>query len=348
MPDSTLFESIVNSLQESIFLFDRKAAVVFVNRSGEEMFSRSLKDMTGRTFDQIVPGGKRISALARKTIREARSFRGKSVSLDLPHATDVDFTLSPLYRRDRVDGAVLTVSRNIHFADRETYDFDSLVMLIGTIAHEIKNPLAGIRGAAQLLRSARGTAASEESVDLIVRETDRLNKILQDYLTLCRRPSFHPVNVHEVLEKALSVLKVPLETAGITVRRLYDPSLPQVMGDEGKLFQVFLNLLKNGLESMSRGGTLEMMTSPSRESFRDHGRTKRWAVIAIKDTGKGIDEADLQKIFFPFYTKKKTGTGIGLALSKKVISDHGGFINVKSQQGKGTTFFVYIPFGYHE
>jgi signal transduction histidine kinase len=128
------------------------------------------------------------------------------------------------------------------------------------------------------------------------------------------------------------------------VKRFYDPSLPQVRGDEGKLLQVFLNIIKNGIESMEKGGRLEISTSPSKESIREGGRIKRWALISIKDTGRGISEGDLKRIFMPFYTKKKHGTGIGLALSKKIIKDHGGLIKVKSQKDRGTSFFIYIPF----
>jgi two-component system nitrogen regulation sensor histidine kinase GlnL len=156
--------------------------------------------------------------------------------------------------------------------------------------------------------------------------------------------AFSQVNIHEVMEKTLHIMDVPILKAGITVKRLYDPSLPQVRGDEAKLLQVFLNIIKNALESMKKGGRIEVSTYPSKESVREGGRTKRWAMISIRDTGKGISEGDLKKIFIPFYTRKKNGTGIGLALSKKIIKDHGGLIKVRSQEGKGTIFFIYIPF----
>jgi len=95
---------------------------------------------------------------------------------------------------------------------------------------------------------------------------------------------------------------------------------------------------------MSKGGVLEISTCLSKELFGEHGRIKRMALISIKDTGKGISENDIQKIFIPFYTKKKSGIGIGLAFSKKIIKDHGGFIKVKSQRNKGTCFYIYLPF----
>jgi two-component system nitrogen regulation sensor histidine kinase GlnL len=243
-----------------------------------------------------------------------------------------------------VEGAILSLSENLSLAEREDHDQGSLVYLLGSISHEIKNPLGGIKGAAQLLRMHAHDASLNEYSDLIIRETDRLNNILHDYLTICRKPSFHPVNIHEIMEKALTILAVPIRKAGITLKRLYDPSLPQVQGDESKLLQVFLNIIKNAVESMLRGGSIEISTSPSKELFGDHGKTKRMALITITDTGKGMSDTETEKIFLPFFTKKKGGTGIGLSLSKKIISDHGGMIRAKSTKGKGTSFSLYLPF----
>jgi two-component system nitrogen regulation sensor histidine kinase GlnL len=338
------FDAIINSLEEAIILFDKTPQVIYLNKTAEELLRKSSKDVIGKRFSQILSGEKYISPLLKKTIAEGRSFRGKSMSMNIGHMINMDFNLSPFFINSKTEGAVLSISENINIAEREDFDFDSIVYLIGSIAHEIKNPLCGIKGAAQLLRNNTRNASIGECIDLIIRETDRLNVILHDYLTICKKPSLNPVNIHEVMEKTLSILKVPLQKAGITLRRLYDPSLPQVRGDEAKLLQVFLNIIKNAVESMKKGGKLEISTCLSNESIREGGKIKRWAMISIKDTGGGISEKDLQRIFIPFYTKKKHGTGIGLALSKKIIKDHGGLIKVKSQKDKGTSFFIYIPF----
>jgi two-component system, NtrC family, nitrogen regulation sensor histidine kinase GlnL len=342
-------DAIVNSLKETIILFDKKTNITYINKSGEELLRKSSKDIIGKKLLQLFNSEKTISPLIKKTITEGRSLRGKSVSLDIGHPINIDFSLSPFFTNDKIDGAILSISENINITDREDYDidFDSAVYLLGTIAHEIKNPLGGIKGAAQLLRHNTQNASINEYTDLIIKETDRLNSILRDYLTICKNPSLHPVNIHEVMEQALAIMDIPVQKTGITLRRMYDPSLPQIQGDEAKLLQVFLNIIKNALESMKKGGTLEVTTSISRESIMDHGKIKRWVLITIRDTGKGISEKDFKKIFLPFYTKKKSGTGIGLALTKKVIKDHGGFIKVESQINRGTAFHLYMPFGHH-
>jgi two-component system nitrogen regulation sensor histidine kinase GlnL len=337
-------DAIINNLEEAVILFDKSARVVYVNKTAEELLGKSSKDILKKKWAEMLEGERTIAPLVRKSIHEARSFKVKSVSLNAGRLINADFHLSPFFLNGKIEGAVLSISENINISEREDYEFDPMVYLIGSIAHEIKNPLGGIKGAAQLLRNKTQNASIDEYVDLIIRETDRLNLILRDYLTLCKKPAFNPVNIHEVMEQALSIMDAPIKKAAITLKRSYDPSLPQVRGDEAKLLQVFLNIIKNSIESMDKGGRLEVSTGPSKESVREGGRIKRWALVSLKDTGRGIPEKDLQKIFIPFYTKKKDGTGIGLALSKKIIKDHGGLIKVKSQMHKGTTFSLYIPF----
>jgi two-component system nitrogen regulation sensor histidine kinase GlnL len=341
-------DSVINSLKESILIFDKKTVIIFVNKTGEELLRKSSKDILGKKFSSMVQGKESISPLIKKTIAEGRTFRGKSVTLHIGQSINIDFNLSPFLIKSNISGALLSISENINISDNNDYDFDSVDFLLGSLAHEIKNPLGGIKGAAQLLRNKTQGACIDEYVDLIVRETDRLNVLLQDYLNVWKRSSFNPVNIHEILEQSLTLMHTAMQKSGISLKRSYDPSLPLVKGDEGRLLQVFLNIIKNGLESMKKGGRLDVSTYLSGELFREHGKSKRMAVVSIRDTGKGISERDTRKIFIPFYTNKKKGVGIGLAVSKKIIKDHGGFIRVKSQQKKGTTFLLYIPFGSDE
>jgi two-component system nitrogen regulation sensor histidine kinase GlnL len=340
-------DAIINSLEESIILFDKASTIIYLNKSAEELFRKSSRDIEGKKLSQILNGEKSIPSLIRKTITEGRSFRGKSIKMDVGRTISVDFNLSPFFVNSKIEGAVLSISENFNIVEDEDHDFDSSIYLIGSIAHEIKNPLGGIKGAAQLLRKRVENPEEDEYVDLIIRETDRLNAILQDYLTICKKPSLSPVNIHEIMEKALSIMNIPLKRSGITLRRLYDPSLPQVQGDEAKLLQVFLNVVKNAIEAVGTGKdrVIEVSTYPSRESIRrEQGKIRRWSVISIRDSGKGMSDEELRKIFIPFYTKKKHGTGLGLALSRKIVKDHGGLIRVKSREGEGTTISIYIPF----
>ena len=347
-------ETLINSLSEAILFLDTRTTIVFVNKTGEEFFGKSHQEIIGARLTDLYPGAKTIARLARKALKELRSFSAKDVEVRINGISNVDIDITPYLADDRCGGVLLSIRENLSIAEREDSSFDSLVYLLGTIAHEIKNPLGGIKGAAQLLkgkllegnsRVVAGADTADEYINLIIRETDRLNTVLQNYLTMSRRPALQEMNIHEILEKAISIVDVLLKNVNIRLHRVYDPSLPRVIGDGGKLLQVFLNVIKNGVEAMPRGGIMTIATKPSAEYAVQHGQIKRWAVVSIGDTGKGIPKNEIQKIFLPFYTKKKKGTGLGLALSKKIIKDHNGFIRVeRPESGKGTVFHIYIPF----
>lgn len=338
------FEILINSIQESIILLDKKAVITFINKSGEELLGRSSREIAGKGFNKLFPEERNIPRLFRKVISEGRSLSTEDVDINLGRLIRADFNMSPFFIDGKNEGVLLSIKEGTAISEKEDYPFDSLIYLLASIAHEIKNPLAGIKGAAQLLRDKVRDDGSLEYISLIVKETDRLNKVLQDYLTICKNPVLHYVNIYETVEKAIELANIPSKNGTIKIRKIYDPSLPDVLGDEGKLLQVFLNMIKNALDAMPKGGVLEIVTKPSDEYVIKEGKIRRLAAISIRDTGHGISHSEIQKIFLPFYTKKKKGTGLGLALSKKIIKDHNGFIRVESSKDKGTTFHIYLPF----
>jgi len=221
--------------------------------------------------------------------------------------------------------------------------------LMGTLAaglaHEIRNPLGGIKGAAQLLRrAADGDPSTREFTDIMIREVDRVNRLIEQLLDLSRPAELDlaPVNIHEILD---DVLLLEAQTVGanqIEIKKRYDPSLPPIRADRAQLTQVFLNLVKNGLQAMAHSGTLTVITRLENE-FRIRGQdraAKRMIWVEIADQGAGISDADLPQIFSPFFTTKSGGTGLGLATCDRIIREHGGTIRVDSFEGKGSTFKV--------
>ncbi|MCS6925593.1 MAG: ATP-binding protein, partial [Candidatus Binatia bacterium] len=244
----------------------------------------------------------------------------------------------------------------------------------------IKNPLAGIRGAAQLLQNRVGNDHSAlEYTTVMIQEIDRLSHLLEQLLQLSAGPppELLPVNVHKVLT---DVLLLEQETAGgVQIQTHFDPSLPEILGDEAQLAQVFRNLIKNSLQALAgqRGGLLRISTrmatdfhlvrsllaSPS--SLAEDGRPGlkrtvlqkgsepktarlatrhgRFLVIDFADNGPGIAPEHLPRLFTPFFTTKNQGTGLGLAISQRIITQHGGRIRVESSLGQGALFHVYLP-----
>jgi signal transduction histidine kinase len=227
------------------------------------------------------------------------------------------------------------------------------------LAHEIRNPLGAIKGAAQLLMTADGTAeagagaagpatgsASEtaELLEIIVEEANRLNNVVTRFLDYARserpgREGADQVDLNQVVRKTVQLLQQDLQKS-VEVRVRIDEMLPSIAGDPESLMQVFLNLGQNALQAMPDGGTLELLTTRRRRSRLGYGQ---FAEVRFRDTGIGIPRDKLKKLFIPFYTTKQKGTGLGLAISHRIINQHGGTIEVRSTLGQGSTFSVFLP-----
>jgi two-component system, NtrC family, sensor histidine kinase HydH len=215
------------------------------------------------------------------------------------------------------------------------------------LAHEIRNPLGAIKGAAQLLVTGDGSGASAENTEflnIIIEEANRLNNVVTRFLDYARaeRPNAEDedkVELNQIVRKTVSLLQGE-QLKGVELRVRTDDQLPMVAGDPESLLQVFLNLGQNALQAMPDGGTLEILTTRRRRSRLGYGQ---FCEIRFRDTGIGIPRDRLKKLFIPFYTTKSKGTGLGLAISHRIINQHGGTIEVRSTIGQGSTFSVFLP-----
>jgi two-component system nitrogen regulation sensor histidine kinase GlnL len=212
------------------------------------------------------------------------------------------------------------------------------------VAHEIRNPLAGLRGAAQLLEGEPAFPPSlREYTSVIVKEVDRLGAIVERLLSFAtpRGPVLRSCNLHEILDDLLFLERAPLGAATVTVQRQYDPQLPDILADPSEIRQLFLNLIRNGVEAMPGGGELTIRTRYERSAKRCGGRSV--AVTEIIDQGSGFDPEIERRLFTPFFTTKEGGTGLGLAICLRIVEDHGGAMEATSAPGKGSRFQVWLP-----
>ncbi|MDB4959307.1 MAG: signal transduction histidine kinase, nitrogen specific, NtrB [Myxococcales bacterium] len=217
------------------------------------------------------------------------------------------------------------------------------------LAHEIRNPLGAIKGAAQLLMTSDGKPAANASetaefLQIIVEEANRLNNVVTRFLDYARserpgREGADKVDLNHVVRKTQQLL-LQEQHKNVELRVRTDDQLPQVAGDPESLLQVFLNLGQNALQAMPDGGTLEILTTRRRRSRLGYGQ---FCEVRFRDTGIGIPRDRLKKLFIPFYTTKQKGTGLGLAISHRIINQHGGTIEVRSTIGQGSTFSVFLP-----
>jgi signal transduction histidine kinase len=204
------------------------------------------------------------------------------------------------------------------------------------MAHEIRNPLGSIKGAAEILKGDYGPdAPHQEFIEILLKETDRLNKIVQEFLGFARPkpPELREEDINELLESVLALTAQPIRKAGISVEKRLDHNIGKWDLDAGLLKQAFLNLVLNSVQAMPKGGTLTVMSA----RFEDR------IEVRIVDTGMGITADDRKKLFSPFFTTKEDGTGLGLAITYRIIQNHRGTIDVASEPGKGAMFTITIP-----
>lgn len=203
-------------------------------------------------------------------------------------------------------------------------------------AHEIRNPLGSIKGAAQYLRSDIGEGENRRLLEVIIEEVDRLNGVVSQFLDYAKPHTLvlKDKNINDIIGRAVSLIKANNRSKHISIVTDLHPHLPNVAVDEAQIIQVILNIAFNAIDSMQDGGQLAITTEKASEE------TMEAINIYIKDTGHGIKREDLKNIFKPFFTTKERGVGLGLAVCQRIIRNHGGYMSVKSQQGQGTFFSI--------
>lgn len=329
-----------------------EGALVAVNEAAEALFGHGLSLLARGRFSSALPPGSALAELLERARSEGARVRERGLEINLFGLApfEADGAAAPLG-----DGSVLlTLSVKIGLGgERGGADAATLSSIMGLgrmLAHEIKNPLAGIRGAAQLLKSG-AKAEDAPLAQLIMDETDRVARLVDRMEEFSEdvRPAFAPVNVHQVLDR-VRALATNGVADGLVLREQYDPSLPPVLGDEDQLIQVFLNLVKNAAEAAhARGdgrGEIAIHTA-FRHGVRVRamrGQSVRGAPleVRIQDNGPGVPTHLREHLFQPFVTSKPQGAGLGLAAVAKLVTAHGGMIDFESEPGR-TVFRVLLP-----
>lgn len=232
--------------------------------------------------------------------------------------------------REQAD-LILEIEEQLRRADR----LSALGELSAGMAHEIRNPLGSIRGTAEILQDGINPGDKRyEFTRILIKEVDRLNRVVEDFLRFARPAPVERgrFDVNEALREVLALTRQPALTSGVRVE-LTASVLPSLPGDREQLKQAFLNLILNALQAMPDGGTLTIATELVDGQLR----------IRFTDTGQGIPQENLERIFNPFFTTRQEGTGLGLAITHRIIQGHGGRIEAQSRLGEGTTFTVIIP-----
>ena len=339
-----LLWEVLQHLNEGLLIVTEDKRLEFANQKARLMLDLdSLPDDLPSLFDVI--SDHELSAFLKKNLESLKEKKIADIDLVSPEAKHLRVFLLPLNSLEAPKFLILISDRETagspYITDEQLARIASLVSLAAGIAHEIGNPLNAITIHLELmkkdLRSIHDPkkAQLEKSLNVISSETKRLDKIVRNFLKATRKPPirFQNQNLNQILEDALNFLVPELKTLKIALKFKSDMTLPEFLMDRERLYQAFLNLIKNAMEAMDDGGTLTVHVS----------HKNKIALIQFKDTGKGIEEKDLPHIFDAYYTTKDEGSGLGLMTVYESVRAHNGQIQVQSKVGRGTTFTLMLP-----
>lgn len=343
--------ALLASLPVAVLAVGRDRVIRFVNLAAQQLLDASDSALLGQDLTGFVPGDSPLFTLIDQAIQQDRSVADYGMLLESPRIgrRTVSVTVAPLV--EPPDLAVVSlfeesVARRIDTQLNRRHAARSMTAMAAMLAHEIKNPLSGIRGAAQLLEQTVGDD-DRALTRLICEETDRIVRLV-DRMDAFSDPSplnRDPVNIHEVLERARQVAQTGFGRHVRFIER-YDPSLPPVPGQFDQLVQVFLNLIKNAVEAVAEDGEIILTTAYQRGvAIAVQGTSQRLnlpLMVAIQDNGPGIPDDLKDHLFDPFVTTKAEGSGLGLSLVAKIIGDHGGLIGFESEPRR-TVFKISLP-----
>ena len=341
--------NLMDVMASAVVVLDKHLCVSYMNQSAEMLLGQSLQRMRGVSITYLVHSDVFYAQLQLAwKMSEPQAVREQVMYLLDEQQVTVDCIITPIYDYEprktvglllemhRVDRQMRIV-REKHILNQQ----QAVHELVRGIAHEIKNPLGGLRGAAQLLEAELDNPELKEYTQIIISEADRLKRLVNNMLGPGKLPCTEPVNIHEVLEHVRHLVEIE-RSAQIRFIRDYDPSIPEFLGDRGQLVQVCLNIVNNAVRAVGKSGTIWLRTRVLRQ-FTIHQQRHRLVLRAdICDDGEGVPAHLMDKIFLPMVSGHASGSGLGLAIAQSLLRQHGGLIQCESVPGY-TCFSILIP-----
>ncbi|MBS1137994.1 MAG: nitrogen regulation protein NtrB [Proteobacteria bacterium] len=332
-------------LSSAVLLLDDGFVIQYVNPAAENLFEVSSKQLLGRTVAKLVGEPAGLKAALSNALRNNWSYTGQNLTVHRLGAetlhldctvTRVEAASARLLLEFRHIDQQLRVAREERLIEQQQVNRE----LIRNLAHEIKNPLGGIRGSAQLLERELTSPQLKEYTQVIIMEADRLQDLMNRLLTSHRMMQPGPVNIHDALERARRLIEA--EFPAVVLRPDYDISLPDLTGDREQLIQAVLNVVRNAAQALKGRGEITLRTRARRQVTVAKRRYRLALELQIIDNGPGIPDEIRDKIFFPLVSGREGGSGLGLSLAQSFIQQHHGMIEVDSEPGR-TCFSIVLP-----
>ncbi len=347
--DKSVQNRVLDGMATALLLFDGRLRLEYINPAGENLFSVSARHLLGQPFHALIEADRGLEAQMRTVLAEQHPLTRHEVALALGNQAPAMFDLTALPLIDPGQPVELLVelhpvNRLLRIAREEGKQAQERTTreILRGLAHEVKNPLGGLRGAAQLLERQLDSEELKEYTQVIIDEADRLQTLMDRMLGPTRVPAMAPLNIHSVLERVLRLMQAE-EAGSVVLARDYDPSIPEVQGDVGQLVQAVLNIVRNARQAVDDvHGRITLRTRIERMCTIGRRRHNLAARIEVIDNGPGIPEEMQERIFFPMVTGRAEGTGLGLSIAQNIVQQHDGVIEVDSVPGR-TVFAILLP-----
>jgi len=344
MPNT--FLPTLEHLATAVILLDEQSRIAYLNPAAENLFALSSKNTIGHPVQHAFTHTGQLSVAMQQAVNNNASYIEHDLMLGTithsklhlrcvatPLQSDNYYLLLEFHPMDRP----LKLAREEQMLDQTQANR----LLLRNLAHEIKNPLGGIRGAAQLLEQELDKPSLREYTQVVIQEADRLRSLMEKLLTPQGAPHFSALNIHEVLERVRSLVLAEMPNE-LTIIRDFDISLPYLMGDKEQMIQVVLNIVRNAAQAMKGQGTIIMRTRIARQVTLIKKRHRLAIILQIEDDGPGVPSHLRDKIFYPLVSGRPDGHGLGLTLAQDFVSQHQGTIEFESEPGY-TCFTVTLP-----
>jgi len=352
MINEALQRLLIENLTTATLLLNSRLRLEYMNPAAEMLLAVSGQRSHGQFISELFTESPEALAALRQAVEEAHPFTKREATLTSAtgQSLTVDYAVTPVLTRQETMLLLEVLPRDrllrITKEEAQLSKQETTKMLVRGLAHEIKNPLGGIRGAAQLLARELPEEHLKDYTEVIIEEADRLRNLVDRMLGSNKLPSLAMTNIHEVLEHVASLIEAECQGSIILVRD-YDPSIPEVLMDREQMIQAVLNIMRNAMQALAGQnelglGRLTLRTRTLRQFTIGHIRHRLVARIEIIDNGPGIP-AELQNtLFYPMVSGRPDGTGLGLAITQNIISQHQGLIECESHPGH-TVFSIFLP-----
>lgn len=341
---------LLDSLNSAVVVLDDQLLLRYLNSAAEDLLAASSARVSGQPLSEVVRESGQTQESMRSAIAAGQKYTVRRATWRLHNleTRTVDYSMSPVPELGLLLLEVQPMDRLLRIAREDALinAQETTRNLVRGMAHEVKNPLGGIRGAAQLLQRELPDASLTEYTQIIIDEADRLRNLVDRLLGPRKPVELQPTNVHEVLERVAQLVDAECE-GELKIRRDYDPSIPDIPGDSEQLIQALLNIARNAMQAIDESiglaaGEMVLRTRVQRQFTIGRRHCPLVCRIEIEDNGPGIPEEIRERIFYPMISGRAEGSGLGLSISQNIINQHRGLIKCDSRPGQ-SVFQIYLP-----